>query len=92
MKISKEQLIINKSYNKFLTELVFWSYLYKKFKADKEQKFSYKNNYEQMISFQETVQRILPIIEKLDRSKIRSYYPLIDDVALIQHFKEIVGG
>ncbi len=92
MKISKEQLIINKSYNKFLTELVFWSYLYKKVKADKEQKFSYKNNYEQMISFQETVQRILPIIEKLDRSKIRSYYPLIDDVALIQHFKEIVGG
>lgn len=83
MKISEEQLIFNKSYNKFLTELVFWSYLYKKVKEDKEQKFTYKNNYEQMILFQKTVQRILPIIEKLDRSKIRSYYPLIDDVALI---------
>ncbi|MEG0775725.1 MAG: hypothetical protein RR984_02550 [Bacilli bacterium] len=91
MKISKEQFLINKAYNQFLTEVVFWSYLYKKFKVDKEQGFNSKNNYEKMISFQETVQRMLPDIEKLNRSKIRSSYPLVDDVALIQYFKDTVG-
>lgn len=45
-----------------------------------------------MISFQERLQELLPDMEKLDRSKIRSYYPLVDDVALIQYFKDTVVG
>lgn len=82
---------INSGYNKFLNQLVLWSYFYKKVEVEREKGFSPIKNYERMVSFQETVQEMLPDMEKLDRSKIRSYYPLVDDVALIQYFKEIVG-
>jgi hypothetical protein len=89
--ISMAQYKINKIYNQFLTEVVFWSYLYKKVKVDKKQGLNHKDNYKKMISFQEKVQTMLPDIEKLDRSKIRSSYPLVDDIALIQYFKDTVG-
>jgi len=82
---------INTAYNKFLNQLVLWSYLYRRVEADKGQGFSPVKSYEKMISFQERVQELLPDMEKLDRSKIQSYYPLVDDVALIQRFKETVG-
>ncbi len=82
---------INSAYNKFLNQLVLWSYLYKRVKADREQGFSPIKDYEKMISFQERVQNLLPAMEKLDRSKIRSYSPLLDDIALTQYFKDTVG-
>lgn len=85
------QYKINSAYNKFLNQLVLWSYLYKKIEADKEQGFNPVKNYEKMISFQERVQELLTDMEKLDRSKIRSYYPLVDDLALIKLFKEVTG-
>ena len=81
---------INSEYNKFLNQLVLWSYLYKRVEADREQEFRPVTDYEKMISFQERVQKLLPDMEKLDRSKIRSYYPLLDDMALIQYFKDTV--
>lgn len=34
------QFEINSAYNKFLNQLVLWSYLYKRVKADREQGFS----------------------------------------------------
>ena len=89
--INITQSRINTAYNKFLNQLVLWSYLYKRVEADKKQGFSPVKNYEKMISFQERVQELLPDMEKLDRSKIRSYSPLLDDMALIQHFKDTVG-
>lgn len=89
--INITQSRINTAYNKFLNRLVLWSYLYKRVEADKKQGFSPVKNSEKMISFQETVQELLPDMEKLDRSKIRSYYPLVDDIALIQYFKDTVG-
>lgn len=79
------QYEINSAYNKFLNQLVLWSYLYKRVEADREQGFNPVKNYEKMVAFQERVQELLPDMEKLDRSKIRSYYPLLDDIALI-HF------
>lgn len=85
------QFEINSTYNKFLNQLVLWSYLYKRFEAGKEQGFSTVKDYEKMISFQERVQELLPDMEKLDRSQIRSYYPLLDDIALIWYFKDTVG-
>ena len=84
------QFEINSTYNKFLNKLALWSYLYKRVKADREQGFSPIKDYEKMISFQERVQNLLPAMEKLDRSKIRSYSPLLDDMALIQYFKDTV--
>ena len=86
------QYEINSAYNKFLNQLVLWSYLYKRVEADREQEFRPVTDYEKMISFQERVQKLLPDMEKLDRSKIRSYYPLVDDMALIQYFKNMVEG
>jgi predicted transcriptional regulator len=83
---------INTAYNKFLNQLVLWSYLYRRVEADKKRGFSSVKNYEKMISFKEKVQELLPDMEKLDRSKIRSYYPLVDDVALIQCFKNTIGN
>lgn len=84
------QYEINSAYNKFLNKLVLWSYLYKRVEAGRTQGFSLVKDYEKMISFQERVQELLPDMEKLDRSKIRSYYPLVDDAALIQYFKDTV--
>lgn len=85
------QYEINSAYNKFLNKLALWSYLYKRVEADRKQGFSPVKDYEKMISFQERVQELLPDMEKLDRSKIRSNYPLLDDMALIQYFKDTVG-
>ena len=90
--IDMAQYEINSAYNKFLNKLVLWSYLYKRVEADRKQGFSPVKDYEKMISFQERVQELLPDMEKLDRSKIRSYYPLVDDIALIQYFKNMVEG
>jgi len=83
---------INSAYNKFLNQLVLWSYFYKRVERNKEHKLNQVKDYEMMISFQERVQELLPDMEKLDRSKIRSYYPLVDDIALIQYFKNMVEG
>jgi len=85
-----EQYRINSEYNEFLNKLILWS-LYRKVEADKDQGLSLDSNYEKMISFQDEVQAMLPEIEELDRSRIRSYYPLIDDVALIQYFRDTLG-
>jgi hypothetical protein len=89
--IDMAQFEINSTYNKFLNQLVLWSYLYKRVEAGKEQEFSTVKDCEKMISFQERVQELLPDMEKLDRSKIRSYFPLLDDIALIQYFKDTVN-
>ena len=86
------QYEINSAYNKFLNKLVLWSYFYKRVERNMEQKLNQVKDYEMMISFQERVQKLLPDMEKLDRSKIRSYSPLVDDIALIQYFKNMVEG
>lgn len=89
--ISKEQYTINKVYNEFLFQLVLWNFLYNKVKADREQGYNPVKNHKKMMDSQEFIENMLPEIEKLDRSKIRSSFPLIDDVSLIQIFKEVVG-
>lgn len=88
--IDMAQFEINSTYNKFLNQLVLWSFLYKRVEADREQGFNSVKDYEKMISFQKRVQELLPDMEKLERSKIRSYNPLLDDMALIQYFKDVV--
>ena len=86
--ISKSQYTLNNTYNLFLTKLVLWYGLYNRHKADKEQGFHPIKNYEKMITLQATVQTLLPSIEKIYRENIRSYFPLIDDLALIKVFKD----
>jgi hypothetical protein len=54
--IDMAQYEINSAYNKFLNQLVLWSYLYKRVEAGREQGFSPVKDYEKMISFQERVQ------------------------------------
>lgn len=89
--INPSQHIINSTYNLFLTKLILWNGLYNKVSADQEQGFNPIKNYEKMINLQATVKSLLPDIEQLDRDSIKSYYPLVDDLALIKLFKEIVG-
>lgn len=60
-------------------------------KKIKKQNIRDKLNYENMIACQEKVKAMLPEIEQLNRSRIRSYYPLVDDVALIEYFKNRGG-
>ena len=43
-----------------------------------------------MIDYEASVKDFLPEIEKLDRNNIKSYFPLVDDIALINIFKEVV--
>lgn len=89
--ISQSQYQINKAYNQFLSQLVFWNYLNKKVKEDREQGDSSTKNYEKMKEYEDTVLALLPDIEKLDKSKIKSFFPLVDDVGLLQLFKETVS-
>lgn len=89
--ISQAQYKLNSTYNQFLTKLILWNGLYNKVNADKEQDFNPIKNYEKMIHLQAIVQSLLPDIEQLDMDSIRSYYPLVDDVALIKLFKEVTG-
>ncbi len=88
--ISNEQYQLNSKYNLFLRNLVLWSYLFKREQNFKKQNIRDKRNYENMIVCQEKVQAMLPEIEQLNRSRIRSYYPLVDDLTLIQYFKEAI--
>lgn len=87
--ISNEQYQLNSKYNLFLRNLVLWSYLYKREEKFKLQNLRDKRNYENMIACQEKVQAMLPEIEQLNRAMIRSYYPLVDDVALTEYFKNL---
>lgn len=89
--ISNEQYQLNSKYNLFLRNLVLWSYLYKREENFKKQNIRDKKNYENMVNFQEKVQAMLPEIEQLNRSRIRSYYPLVDDMTLIEYFKSLVA-
>lgn len=89
--ISNEQYQLNSKYNLFLRNLVLWSYLYKREEKFKLQNLRDKRNYENMTACQEKVQAMLPEIEQLNRARIRSYYPLIDDNVLLQYFKNTVG-
>jgi len=79
--------MINRAYNKFLFQLILWNFFYKKVKEDKEQGYNLVNNYKKLIDTQKFLEGMLPDIENFDRSKIRSSFPLVDDVALIQLFK-----
>lgn len=89
--ISNEQYQLNSKYNLFLRNLVLWSYLYKREEKFKLQNLRDKRNYENMIDCQEKVQAMLPEIEQLNRSRVRSYYPLVDDAELIYDFKKTIG-
>lgn len=81
---SKLQYQINKMYNKFLTQLVLWKYFKNKVDKAKEEDI---NRYLKMMKIYEVkVLELLPEIQVLDRSKIKSCFPLVDDIALIKYF------
>jgi hypothetical protein len=88
--VNMTQHKLNSSYNLFLSKLVIWNYLTNKVIADKEQGFNPTKNYEKMMDLQSKVSEMMPMIDELDRDSIKSYFPLVDDVALIQYFKDTV--
>lgn len=88
--ISKSQYKINKAYNHFIFKLVSWNYLYNKVNTDKEQGYEPTKNYEKMVILESYLLSILDDIEQLDRSNVKSFFPLLDDIALLQKFKDTV--
>lgn len=86
--IDNAQHNINTAYNHFLFQLVLWNYLYNKVKADTGQGFKVVKNKEKLDKTRDTVLSLFNDIKQLDRSRIKSYYPLVDDTALIELFKD----
>ncbi len=81
---------LNTEYNQFLSNLALWNVLHNRYKKYEEQGDNQNNNYEKMIDYEASVKDFLPEIEKIDRDNIKSYFPLVDDIALIKIFKEVV--
>jgi hypothetical protein len=88
--ISNSQHKINTAYNYFISQLVLWNYLNNKVKADTEQGYEVVKNKEKLDKYIDKVLELLPDIDALDRSSIKSYFPLVNDVSLIQYFKDTV--
>lgn len=86
--ISSQQDKLNTAYNLFLFDLIIWNIFSKSVEANKEQECEKVGDRNKMLIYKDKVMKLLPDIDKLDRSKIRSSFLFIDDVALIQHFKE----
>lgn len=86
--MNKEQYNITTAYNLFINNLVLWHGLYNRLKVEEEQGYKPVKNYNKMIELKEKAISLLPSIEKIDRESIRSFFPLVDDLALIKLFKD----
>lgn len=82
---NSEELGLNTYYNKFLTNLVLWKCL----KRNLEKGNSF-NNYEKLAIYQAKIESLLPKIQLLDKTIMKSCYPLLDDIALIKYFRDTV--
>lgn len=82
---------LNTEYNQFLSNLILWNVLHNRYKKYNEKGNKQIKNYEKMIAYEASVKVFLPELDKLDRINIKSYFPLVDDIALIKTFKEVVG-
>ncbi|WP_111813196.1 hypothetical protein [Acinetobacter soli] len=88
--LNNRDYLLNKAYNTGLTKLVLWYLSYRRVELDVQQDFSVVKNKEKLDKYTETVKEILDSFEQLDRSKVRSYFPLMDDQNLIALFKDTV--
>ena len=87
--IDYQQHLINSTYNQLITQLVLWQYLTNRVKADIEQGYKVVKNKEKLDKITSNILDALPAFDGIDISNVRLYMPLVDDVKLLEQFKEI---
>ena len=87
--IDYNQHSINSTYNQLIASLVVWQYLTNKVKADTEQGYKVVKNKEKLDKITSNILDALPSFDGIDISNVRLYMPLVDDVKLLEQFKEI---
>ena len=81
---------INTAYNQLISNLVLWQYLRNRVKADIEQGYKVVKNKEKLDKITSNILDALPAFDGIDISNVRLYMPLVDDVKLLEQFKETV--
>ena len=87
--ITYNQYQINTAYNQLISNLVLWQYLTNKVKADTEQGYKVVKNKEKLDKITLNILDALPAFDGIDISNVKLYMPLVDDVKLLEQFKEI---
>lgn len=87
--IDYNQHQINTAYNQLISNLVLWQYLTNRVKADTEQGYKVVKNKEKLDKITSNILDALPAFDGIDISNVKLYMPLVDDVKLLQQFKEI---
>ena len=87
--IDYNQHQINTAYNQLISNLVIWQYLTYKVKADTEQGYKVVKNKEKLDKITSNILDALPAFDGIDISNVKLYMPLVDDVKLLEQFKEI---
>lgn len=87
--ITYQQHQINTAYNQLISNLVIWQYLTNRVKADTEQGYKVVKNKEKLDKITSNILDALPSFDGIDISNVRLYMPLVDDVKLLEQFKEI---
>ena len=87
--IDYNQHSINSTYNQLIASLVVWQYLTNKVKADTEQGYKVVKNKEKLDKITSNILDALPAFDGIDISNIRLYMPLVDDMNLLEQFKEV---
>ena len=88
--IDYQQHQINTAYNQLISNLVVWQYLTNKVKADTEQGYKVVKNKEKLDKITSNILDALPAFDGIDISNVKLYMPLVDDVKLLEQFKEAV--
>ena len=83
------QYQINTAYNQLISNLVVWQYLTNKVKSDTEQGYKVVKNKEKLDKITSNILDTLPAFDGINISNVRLYIPLVDDVKLLEQFKEI---
>ena len=81
--------LINSTYNQLISNLVVWQYLTNKVNADLEQGYKVVKNNEKLDKITSNILDSLPSFDGIDISNVKLYMPLVDDVKLLEQFKEI---
>ena len=87
--IDYNQHLINSTYNQLISNLVVWQYLTNKVNADTEQGYKVVKNKEKLDKITSNILDSLPSFDGIDISNVKLYMPLVDDVKLLEQFKEI---
>lgn len=86
--IDYHQHSINTAYNQLISNLVVWQYLTNKVKAETEQGYKVVKNKEKLERITDCILGSLPAFDGIDISNVNIYMPLVDDVALLQLFRD----